>query len=108
VVHSIKGPGPLTLHEGTGRTTPGVDAFRDASLQKQVWGIRNYDAPALNDSVTALPRLIAMQSLLNRRIADKTANIAPYVGTAAAARDMLSIVEAQGQGSFLRIGYGWG
>ena len=89
----------LILHPGIGRTTPGIDSFRGAYLQKQVWGIRDVDAPTMSDSVEALPRAIAIQSLTNRLLADKAANIAPYVGTAAVARDMLSILEALGQGS---------
>ena len=57
----------------------------------------------MSDSVGALPRIIAAQSLGNQLIADKEASIAPYVGTAAVARDMLSIVEALGQGSLVQI-----
>ena len=55
----------------------------------------------MNDSVEALPRTIAMQSLDSRLLADKAASIAPYVGTVAVAHDMLSIVEALGQGSLV-------
>ena len=80
-----------------------MDAFRGAELQRQVWGIRSLDIPTVDDSVEALPRAVAIQSLNNRLLADKAADIAPYVGTAAVAHDMLSIVEALGQGSFTRI-----
>jgi len=93
----------LMLHEGVGRTTPGVDAFRGANLQRQVWGIRDLAAPALNDSADALPRTIATQRLYNTLIADKAADVAPYVGTAATARDMLSIIDALGQGSLFEV-----
>ena len=57
----------------------------------------------MSDSVGALPRIIAAQKLGNKLIADTEAEIAPYVGTAAMARDMLSIVEALGQGSLAQI-----
>ena len=91
----------LILHIGASRTTPGIDSFRGENTLRQVWGIRNLDAPAVSDSVGALPRIIAIQNLGYKLIADKEANIAPYVGTAAVARDMLSIVEALGQGSLI-------
>ena len=84
---------------GVGRTTPGIDAFRGANLQRQVWSIRELDIPALDDSVEAIPRAIAIRRLINRLLADRVASIAPYVGTAATARDMLSILQALGQGS---------
>ena len=63
--------------------------------------MRGLDAPTVDSSVEALSRVIALQSLNNKLLADKAANIAPYVGTAAVARDMLSIVEALGQGSLV-------
>jgi len=44
-----------------------------------------------------------MEKLGNRLIADKEASTAPYVGTAAAARDMLSIIEALGQSALVQI-----
>ena len=94
----------LIVHPGISRTTPGIDSFRGADLQRQVWAIRNLDAPTANDSVEALPRTIALQTLTNKLLADKAADIAPYVGTAAVARDMLSIVEALGQGSLVEAG----
>jgi len=95
--------GRLIFHTGVGRTTPGIDAFRGEHLQRQVWGIRNLDTPTPGDSVEALSRIIAIEKLNNRLIADKEASIAPYVGTAAVAHDMLSIVEALGQGSLVQI-----
>ena len=91
------------LHTGVSRTTPGIDSFRGENTLRQVWGIRNIDAPVVSDSVGALPRMIATQNLGNKLIADKEANIAPYVGAAAVARDMLRIVEALDQGSFIKI-----
>ena len=93
----------LTPHTGVARTTPGIDAFKGDRLQRQVWGIRNLDAPVMGNSVEALPRIIAMEKLNNRLIADNAASIAPYVGTAAVAHDMLSIVEALGQSSLVQI-----
>ena len=90
------------MHIGVSRTTPGIDSFRGENTLRQVWGIRNLDAPVVSDSVGALPRIIAAQQLGNRLIADKEASIAPYVGTAAVARDMLSIVEVLGQGSLVQ------
>jgi hypothetical protein len=93
----------LILHTGVGRTTPGIDAFRGERLQRQVWGIRSADPPTVGDSVEALPRIIAYEKLNNKLIADKEARIAPYVGTAAAAHDMLTIVETLGQGSLVQI-----
>jgi hypothetical protein len=66
-------------------------------------GHSQLDAPTVSDSVEALPRIIALQSLTNRLLADRAASIAPYVGTAAVAHDMLSIVEALGQGSLVQI-----
>jgi len=95
--------GGLIPHTGVGRTTPGIDAFRGERLQRQVWGIRNLDTPTPSDSVGALPRIIAIEKLNNKLIADKEASIAPYVGTAAAAHDMLSIIEALGQGSLVQM-----
>ena len=95
----------LILHAGIARTTPGIDAFRGENLQKQVWGIRNLDAPAMSSSAEALPRIVAVEKLNNRLIVDKAASIAPYVGTAAVAHDMLSIVEALGQSSLVQITY---
>lgn len=59
----------------------------------------------IDDSAEALPRAVAIQSLNNRLLADKAADIAPYVGTAAVAHDMLSIVEALGQGSFVHLNW---
>lgn len=98
----------LIIDTGVGRTTPGINALRGAFTQRQVWSIRNLDAPTVNDSVEALPRTIAILHLTNRLLADKAADIAPYVGSAAVARDMLSIVEALGQGSLVeRVGYVW-
>jgi hypothetical protein len=91
----------LILHTGVGRTTPGIDAFRGEYLQRQVWGIRNADLPTVGDSVEALPRFIAYKKLNNRLFADKEAGIAPYVGSAAVAHDMLTIVEALGQSKFV-------
>ena len=91
------------LHTGVSRTTPGIDSFRGENTLGQVWGIRNLDAPVVSDSVGALPRIVAAQKLGNKLIADKEDNIAPYVGTAAVARDMLNIVEALGQGSLVQI-----
>ena len=93
----------LITHTGIARTTPGIDVFRGENLQKQVWGIRNIDAPAMSSSVEAPPRIVAIEKLNNRLIADKAASIAPYVGTAAVAHDMLSIVEALGQSSLVHI-----
>jgi hypothetical protein len=98
----------LILHTGVGRTTPGIDAFRGEYLQRQVWGIRNVDAPTVKDSVEALPRIIAIEKLTSKLIADKEASIAPYVGTAAVAHDMLNIIETLGQGSLLQISYSSG
>ena len=93
----------LMAHAGVSRTTPGIDAFRGANLQRQVWGIRDLGAPTLNDSAEALPWTIATQRLYNTLLADKAADVAPYVGTAATARDMLSIIDALGQGSLLEV-----
>jgi len=93
----------LILHTGVGKTTPGIDAFRGERLQRQVWGLHNIATPAPSDSIEALPRIIAIEKLNNRLIADKEASIAPYVGTAAVAHDMLSIVEALGQGSLVQL-----
>jgi hypothetical protein len=92
----------LILYPGVSRTTPGIDAFGDDFLQKQVWLLRYFDAPVVSNSVEALARTVALQRLTNRLVADKAANVAPYGGTAAVARDMLSIVEALGQGPFVR------
>ena len=92
----------LILSQGIGRTTPGVDPFRGADLQRQVWGIRGLDTPTVDSSVEALSRVVAIRNLHSKLLADKAANIAPYVGTAAVAHDMLSIVEALGQGSLVR------
>ena len=77
--------------------------LRGENAQRDLWGIRRIDAPSVSDSVGALPRIIAFQNLSNKLFADKAANIAPYVGTAAVARDMLSIVEALGQGLLVQI-----
>ena len=93
----------LTPHTGFARTTPGIDAFKGDRLQRQVWGIRNLDAPAMDNSIEALPRIVSMQKLNNRLFADNAASIAPYVGTAAVAHDMLNIVEALGQSSLVQI-----
>ena len=93
----------LIVCSGVGRTTPGIDAFSGAELQRQVWGIRSLDIPTVNDSAEALPRAVAIQSLYSKLLADTAANIAPYVGTAAVACDMLGIVDALGQGSLVRI-----
>src|SRR5258706_1083778 len=103
VVVSYYGNKCLFVHTGVSRTTPGIDAFRGENTLRQVWGIRVIDAPSVSDSVDALPRIIAFGKLITKLIADKEANIAPYVGTAAVARDMLSIVEALGQGSWVQI-----
>ena len=92
----------LTPHTGIARTTPGIDAFKGDRLQRQVWGLRNLDAPTVSNSIEALPRIIAIEKLSNRLLADNAASIAPYVGTAAVAHDMLSIVEALGQSSFVQ------
>jgi hypothetical protein len=81
----------------------GIDAFRSEYLQRQVWGIRNVDAPTVKDSVEALPRIMAIEKLTSRLLADKEASIAPYVGTAAVAHDMLTIVEALGQSTLVQI-----
>ena len=62
------------------------------------------DIPALDDPIAALPRTIAIRRLINTLLADKAANMASYVGTAAVARDMLSILEALGQGSLVEVG----
>ena len=97
------GNGCLLLHAGVSRTTPGINSFRGENTLRQVWGIRDRDAPVVSDSVGALPRIIAAQKLTNKLIADKEAKIAPYVGTAAVARDMLSIVEALGHGLLAQI-----
>jgi len=97
----------LILHSGVSRTTPGIDAFRGASLQRQVGALVSFDAPTVNDSVEALPRAVALQRLTGKLFADRTASIAPYVGTAATARDMLSILDALGQGSLVElVGHG--
>jgi hypothetical protein len=58
----------------------------------------------VDDSMEALPRIVAIRKLTNTLLADRAAHIAPYVGTAAVARDMLTILEALGQGSFV-LGY---
>ena len=97
------GNGCLLLHIGVSRTTPGIDAFRGENAQRDLWAIRAVDAPSVSDSVDALSRIIAFQNLGNKLLADKEASTAPYVGTAAVARDMLSIVEALGQGSLVQI-----
>ena len=78
-----------------------MDAFMDTDLQRQVWNIRGLETPTVDSSVEALSRVVALQSLNNKILTYKAANIAPYVGTAAVARDMLSIVEALGQGSLV-------
>ena len=103
VVFSYYGDRCLLLPTGVSRTTPGINSFRGENTLRQVWGIRDIDAPVVSDSVGALPRIIATQKLGNKLIADKEAKIAPYVGTAAVARDMLTIVEALGQGSLVQI-----
>ena len=95
--------GCLFLHTGVSRTTPGIDSFGGESTLRQVWGIRYLDAPLVSDSVGGLPRIVAFQSLGNKLIADTEASIAPYVGAAAVARDMLSIVEALGQGPLVHV-----
>jgi len=63
------------------------------------------DVPTVDDSDEALPRTLAINKLINRLIADTAAIIAPYVGTSAVARDMLSIIEALGQGSLVQVGH---
>ena len=100
---SYYGNGCSFLHTGVSRTTPGINSFRGENTLRQAWGIRNFDAPVVSDSVGALPRLVAIENLSNKLIADREAKIAPYVGTAAVARDMLTIVEALGQGSLFQI-----
>ncbi len=100
---SYYGNGCLFLHTGVSRTTPGIDVFRGENAQRDLWGIRTIDAPSVSDSVDALPRILAFQNLSNKLFADKEAGVAPYVGTAAVARDMLNIVEALGQGSLVQI-----
>ena len=75
--------------------------FRGADLQRQVWNIRGLDTPKVGSSVETLSRVVALQGFNNKLLANKVANIAPYVGTAAVSRDMLSIVEALGQGSLV-------
>ena len=100
---SYYGSGYLLLHIGVSRTTPGINSFRGENTLRQVWGTRDRDVPVVSDSVGALPRIIATQKLGYKLIADKEAKIAPYVGTAAVARDMLTIVEALGQGSLVQI-----
>ena len=99
IVVACYGNGCLFLRTGVSRTTPGIDVFRGENTQRELWGSRHIDAPSVSDSVGALPRIVAFQNLSNNLFEDKVANIAPYVGTAAVAHDMLSIVEALGQGS---------
>ena len=77
--------------------------FRGENALRELWVIRAIDAPSMSDSVGALPRIIAIENLINKLFADKEASIAPYVGTAAVARDMLSIVGALGQGLLVQI-----
>ena len=101
VVVLYYGDGCLFLHTGVSRTTPGIDVLRGENAQRDLWGIRAIDAPSVSDSVDALPRIIALETLTGKLFADKAASTAPYVGTAAVAHDMLSIVEALGQGSLV-------
>jgi len=63
----------------------------------------NFDAPTVNDPVEALPRAVALQRLTGKLFAERTSSIAPYVGTATTARDMLSIMDALGQGSLVEV-----
>ena len=95
----------LTPHTGFARTTPGIDAFKGDRLQRQVWSLRELDAPTVSDSIEGLPKMIAMRKLSNRLFVDNAASIAPYVGTAAVAHDMLSIVEALGQSLLVQVTY---
>jgi|SRR5258706_1565520 len=103
VVVLYYGNGCSFSHTGVSRTTPGIDVFRGENAQRDLWEIRAIDAPSVSDSVDALPRIIAFENLSGKLFADKEASVAPYVGTAAVAHDMLSIVGALGQGSSVQI-----
>ena len=54
--------------------------------------------PLLNQTADALPRTIARAKLYNELIAEKAHYAARHTNTAVVSRDMLSIVEAHGQG----------
>jgi len=54
--------------------------------------------PLLNQTTDALPRAIARSKLYNELIAGKLHRAAHHTNTAVVSRDMLSIIEAHGQG----------
>jgi len=59
--------------------------------------------PLLNQTADALPRTIARAKFYNELIAEKVHRVARHTNTAVVSRDMLSIVEAHGQGKLKPI-----
>ena len=83
---------------GIGYTTPVVNVFGSDNLSRSVWNLKALGMPLLNQTADALPRAIAHTKLYNELIAEKAHHAARHTNTAVVSRDMLSIVEAHGQG----------
>jgi hypothetical protein len=74
-----------------------VDVFK-SPLERKAWELRNADAPFVNETKSALVELVAKARLIGALVAKKAPTAAAHANTAVVCRDMLSIVQAHGQG----------
>lgn len=63
-----------------------------------MWTFKAMDLLFLNQTDNAVPRTIARAKLYNELIAEKYHHAVHHTNTAVVSRDMLSIIEAHGQG----------
>lgn len=61
-----------------------------------VWNVRAQAEPLANSTLDAISRIRARTLVYNSLAAVRTEHVSPYVGTAAVARDLLSITRAFG------------
>ena len=90
---------------GVGYTTPAVSAFLSAPESFR-WSAP--EPPLISSSGDVIPRTHAKADLLGILAAERSGEVARFVGTAAVARDMLQIVRAHGRDKLLYWGYSYG
>lgn len=91
---------------GVGRTTPQVVVFTDQA-EGAAWSVKTQAEPLENSTLDALSRIRSRSLIYNSLAAARTQHASPYVGTAAVARDMLSITQALGHDKLQYWGFSY-
>jgi pimeloyl-ACP methyl ester carboxylesterase len=90
---------------GVGATTPKISLFSTQS-ERAAWDLQ--EGSAINSTSDALSRMYARAQIWGKLAQDKASDTGQYVSTAVVARDMLSIVRANGREKLQYWGFSYG